>query len=424
MKASIDQSAPKLTITRWIILAMLLGAVVGSLYGAEVAALGAVGKLLIQLIKSAAAPLIFVAILEALLTTHIPRRLIARYFLIIIINSTVAITIALLIANLTSPGKYLHNLNLIQDIDASSLAAFKGKKIDLISVISGYIPQNIVEPFLQNNIIAIVLLALLFGIALRQIQIESALDLSAPLKIALRTLEKVIFWLVHLVPLAVFAVTAQTVGQYGFAPFKGLTAYILACLGGLTLQCLIVYQIWIAIVGRIKLREFWKAAYSCVTYAFATNSSLATLPLTLQTLDKLKISKAASRLGACVGTNLNNDGILLYEGIAVLFIAQAVGLELTIVEQIGVALLSLVAAIGVAGVPEAGIVSLSLVLTSVGLPIEILPLLLTVDWIVARARSVTNVLSDMTVAIALNQQEAVHPGTAGILPANGFNSTT
>jgi DAACS family dicarboxylate/amino acid:cation (Na+ or H+) symporter len=123
----------------------------------------------------------------------------------------------------------------------------------------------------------------------------------------------------------------------------------------------------------------------------------------LKALDNLKVNKASSRLGACVGTNLNNDGILLYEAMAVLFVAQFHGLDLSMAAQISAAFVCVVAAIGIAGVPEAGIVSLSLVLTTVGLPLEILPLLITVDWILARARTVVNVLADMTVSIMLDK---------------------
>jgi DAACS family dicarboxylate/amino acid:cation (Na+ or H+) symporter len=104
-----------------------------------------------------------------------------------------------------------------------------------------------------------------------------------------------------------------------------------------------------------------------------------------------------------VGTNLNNDGIILYEAMAVLFVAQAHGLELSLMQQILAAISCLVAAMGIAGVPEAGFVSLSLVLATVGLPLELLPLLLTVDWIIARGRSVVNVLSDMMVSILLDR---------------------
>ena len=144
-------------------------------------------------------------------------------------------------------------------------------------------------------------------------------------------------------------------------------------------------------------------------YAAGANSSLATLPVTLRALDRLGVSRSASALGACVGTNFNNDGIILYEGMAVLFVAQASGIDLSFSQQLLAAAACLVAAMGVAGVPEAGFVSLALVLNTVGLPLELLPLLLTVDWVIARGRSVTNVLSDMLLSILLDRNPVPAP---------------
>jgi DAACS family dicarboxylate/amino acid:cation (Na+ or H+) symporter len=111
-------------------------------------------------------------------------------------------------------------------------------------------------------------------------------------------------------------------------------------------------------------------------------------------------------MGACVGTNLNNDGIILYEGMAVLFVAQASGIHLDLSAQLLAAGTALFAAMGVAGVPEAGFISLALVLNTVGLSPELLPLLLAVDWVVARARSMTNVLSDMVLSILIDAKPA------------------
>jgi DAACS family dicarboxylate/amino acid:cation (Na+ or H+) symporter len=156
--------------------------------------------------------------------------------------------------------------------------------------------------------------------------------------------------------------------------------------------------------ARIDLRRFWRAAREPAIYALGTNSSLATLPVTLKALDELGVRKSSSAMGACVGTNLNNDGIVLYEGMAVLFVAQACGVQLNLGEQLLAAGTALIAAMGVAGVPEAGFISLALVLSTVGLPLELLPLLLTVDWVIARARSLTNALSDMVLSILIDQQ--------------------
>ena len=147
------------------------------------------------------------------------------------------------------------------------------------------------------------------------------------------------------------------------------------------------------------------------------------MPVTLRALDRLGVSRGASALGACVGTNLNNDGIILYEGMALLFVAQASGIPLSIAEQVIAAAVCMFAAMGVAGVPEAGFISLALVLNTLKLPIEILPLLLSVDWIIARARSVTNVLSDMLLSVFVDGGGAEVPvvqarsaGTADLGP--------
>jgi DAACS family dicarboxylate/amino acid:cation (Na+ or H+) symporter len=218
----------------------------------------------------------------------------------------------------------------------------------------------------------------------------------------LRMFEVILGWITRLIPLAVFGVVCKAVGENGYAPLRGLGVYVAVGLLGLGLHVLIVYHAWLYFVLRIPLRRFWKEAREPVVYALGANSSLATLPVTLRALDRLGVSRGASALGACVGTNLNNDGIILYEGMALLFVAQASGIHLSIVEQLLAAAVCMFAAMGVAGVPEAGFISLALVLNTLHLPVEILPLLLSVDWIIARARSVTNVLSDMLLSLIVD----------------------
>jgi DAACS family dicarboxylate/amino acid:cation (Na+ or H+) symporter len=228
-------------------------------------------------------------------------------------------------------------------------------------------------------------------------------------------MELVLGYVIKLIPFAVFGVVARAVGEHGYAPLKGLGVYVLVGIGGLFLHILFTYQLWIALLSPISLRRFWREAKEPIAYAVGANSSLATLPITLRSLDRLGVRRSSSALGACVGTNFNNDGIILYEGMAVLFVAQASGIHLSFGQQILIAFTCMVAAMGVAGVPEAGFVSLALVLNTVGLPIEILPLLLTVDWIIARGRSVTNVLSDMLLSILLDRSRAPDDsGPAGI----------
>jgi DAACS family dicarboxylate/amino acid:cation (Na+ or H+) symporter len=394
-------------LTKKIILGMLLGIAAGMLFGKSISSIGILGTLLIQLIKAVAVPLVFFAIFEALFSTDISWRHARRLLAVIAINSTIALAIGILLCSTFSPGEKLSWKVDSPDSDTSMITKFADKKIEPLKLLAGYLPQNLLTPLIEGNVIGVVLIALILGCAARKIRYQenfhrTSQRIEESTSFILKIFEVTLTWLICLVPLAVFAVTAKTVGEHGFAPFAGLAKYVAVSLSGMLLQILIVYQLWIGIFSKISLRQFWSAAKTPVVYALGTNSSLATLPITLKELDNLGVSKSASRLGSGVGTNLNNDGIILYEAVAVLFVAQAYGIDLSLGQQVSVMLLCLIAAIGVAGIPEAGIISLSLVLSTAQLPLEILPLLLTVDWVIARARSATNVLSDMTVSIAVD----------------------
>jgi Na+/H+-dicarboxylate symporter len=385
--------------------AMALGLVVGPFLGRDAAPLGELGKLVVQLIKAAATPLLFFAIVSAVLKTEVRGRAALRLLFWAFTNASIALGIGLLLSNLLVPGKHLSAVVTPN----SSVAAYANKTIDLLATLSGFVPSNLVTPFAENLVLTIVLLALLLGFGLRRVRGEQQADGQATYKAVedgvatlLRVTEIVLGWVIRLIPFAVFGVVAKAVGEHGYAPLKGLLWYVAVGLGGLLLHVIVTYQLWLVTVARVPLRTFWREAREPVTYAMGANSSLATLPVTLRALDRLRVPREASTLGACVGTNFNNDGIILYEGMAVLFVAQASGIELSWAQQALIAGVCLVAAMGVAGVPEAGFVSLALVLNTVHLPLEILPLLLTVDWIIARARSMTNVLSDMVLSILVS----------------------
>ncbi len=384
-------------------LGMLLGLVAGPLLGSQALVLGALGKIVVQLIKAAATPLLFFAIVQAILTTEIRGRAALRLLFFATLNACIALAIGLALSNVFTPGRSLAKFSQ----DASTAAAsYASKRIDLLATLEGFVPSNFITPFAENLVLTIVLLALLFGFGLRRARSEQVLlgaeayrAVEDVVTTLFRVLEVVLGWVIRLVPFAVFGVVAKAVGEHGYAPLKGLLVYVVVGVGGLLIHVLLTYQAWLLLFARMPLRKFWKEAREPVAYALGANSSLATLPVTLRALDRLGVPRSASTLGACVGTNFNNDGIILYEGMAVLFVAQANGIHVSFGEQLLIAGACLVAAMGVAGVPEAGFISLALVLNTVNLPLELLPLLLTVDWIIARGRSVVNVLSDMLLSI-------------------------
>ncbi|MBI1861216.1 MAG: dicarboxylate/amino acid:cation symporter [Deltaproteobacteria bacterium] len=359
---------------------MILGAAFG-LAGFEMSLVSQIAKILITLFRWAATPLVFFAILDAVLKFEIRMKGIQYLVLVTGLNLVAAITIALAVSNVFHAGRYLPLTS--PSVTAETRPSFSSPQ-------STKLDQ--VMPIAIFSALALGLLGRRFRFKLNPVS-EKGYSLCI----------KLIDKLVLLVPIAVFGAVGKAMGTHGLTVLSGLGSYFIVTVGGMGLHVLFIYHSWIVFYARMPLRQFWSVARSPALYAFGINSSLATLPETLKALDRLGVSRGASTLAACIGTNFNNDGILLYEVVAALFMAQAYGFHWSLTYQITVAAVCIIAMVGVGGVPEAGIISLSLVLTTVGLPFEGVPLLLGVDWFVARLRSVTNVLGDMTGSIAIDR---------------------
>jgi Na+/H+-dicarboxylate symporter len=349
------------------------------------------------------------AILDAFLRTNVELRSGLIMVAITLTNATLAVAIGLTLSNILRPGDHLSAPIPPAGAEALGPPPATGK-IDFFKELSGYVPKNVLQPFLNNSVITILILAVLGGASLRLVKNEQEARGERRYRVvedfiatAFRTFEVMLGGVITLVPLAVFGVVAQTIGHEGFQPFRGLAAYVGVTVLGLALQVGVVYQAWVLLVARMPLRRFWSGARDAVVYALGASSSLATLPVTLRCLERMNVSPQSARLAACVGTNLNNDGILLYEAMAVLFVAQVYGIPLTFSQQILMAAACVLAGIGIAAVPDAGLISLALVLATVGLPVQIIPLLITVDWFLSRCRAMTNVTSDILVAVLLDR---------------------
>ncbi len=414
-----------LSATERILLAMGLGGVVGGALGTRVAGIGELGKVIIDLVKALAAPLLMFAVLSAFLHTKVKARSGALMVGISAINGAMAVLIGLTLSNVLKPGRYLPIPNGTR-VPAEVLQS--ARPIRVLDDLLGLIPTNLVEPFRTNAIVSIVVLAVLGGLALRRFKDEQISEGKHSYRAiedfvsgVHRAFEVMLGWIVALLPLAVFAVMAQTVGIQGLSALRGLAVYLGVVILGLALHVGLVYQGWVVFVARMPLRRFWTNVRHPVTYAAGASSSLATLPVTLGSLKLIGVSEESAVISACVGTNLNNDGILLYEAMAALLVVQAFGIDLSLGQQLMIAATCVVASVGIAGVPEAGLISLSVVLASAKLPLDLLPLLLSVDWILGRCRAVTNVVGDIVTAVVLDQLDgslAEEPATEPTLPIN------
>lgn len=389
--------------------AMILGALVGEFLGKEAGSLALLAWLPLTVIKGLATPLLFLAIVSGLMDHQVSGRGVRYLVLVCLTNTVAAVTVAMLVVNMFQPGHAMEGM-VSGVMSATNIAP---PKVTWTDAIKSLVPDSLTGPFATNNVPAVLVLAILIGVSLRRMSRLDSLGTSeqqhwyATTKDAVHKCMQLVSTMMHFVlivmPVAIFASVAKAVGENGFSVFHGLVWYVVACTGGMLIQIVFVYQPWIALGARKKLTTFWRHAKLPITYAFGVNSSLATLPATLDALKNMKVSDRSARLGACVGTNFNNDGILLYEVAAVLMLAQAAGLHWSVGHQLLVAGMCVIAALGVSGFPEAGLIALTLVISTAGLPIEVLPLLLPVDWLVARMRSSTNVIADMTVSVALER---------------------
>lgn len=376
-----------------------------------------VGRGFIHLIKIFAVPLLFAAILHAFLGTKhqeskgetLASR--TRFFgwlvLVVVVNSLLALVIGLGLANLVHPGDSAPEVaKRLLSIAPAAVAPLPQAPAQ--TGLTLFLPKSVIAPFIDGAVLQLALLAWIVGLGLERLRkLKKLGDEHVKLVETLAaTGYEVSLWVVHglirFVPIVIFLTVFDSVVREGLGVFQLLGPFVFVVTLGLLSQ-LVVYGGWIYWRG-IGVRRVWKESRMALWYAFGANSSLATLPLTFESLKRLGVSAKARAFGAGITTNFNQDGILLYEAAAVLFVGQIYGFDWSLSEQIGTSFLCLGAAIGVAGIPEAGLISLMLVLTTLKLPLELVPILLSVDFFTARLRSVVNVASDLTVSLVIDQE--------------------
>jgi Na+/H+-dicarboxylate symporter len=390
-----------------IVIALVLATIVGVVLGAgnptwdkeTIGHLALPSTLILKALRTLATPLIFLAVIHTFLTAEIPRNSTRKLSILLITNTLVAIAIGLFVANVMRPGTF-GKLSV-----AATTTKTEIKQLDPWSLLSDIIPDSVVKPLVDNNVISLIFVALAFGIVLRAIKAEQVergvrdyIAIERVVGILFDAVIRILHWVIALVPLAVFGIVARTIALQGFEPFKSLGYFVVAVLVALLLQAS-YYLTRVRLGSWVSPQRFIKGGSDALITAFSTASSTATMPITFEALiHKVGLRESSASLGALVGSNFNNDGTALYEAMSALFISQVLGQNLTLVQQLIVMLTSIVASVGAAGIPEAGLVTMTLVFTSVGLPTEYIAILITVDWFLDRCRTAINVMGDMTVS--------------------------
>jgi Na+/H+-dicarboxylate symporter len=390
-----------------IVGAMVLGLGLGLLLGEHAGPLAIPSKLVLRLLGALAPALVLVAIVQALVNAELAQGKAKRLVRLLALNTLVAIFIGLLVANVVRPGRWSDALK-----PAAKAASEHGDgQPDVLGQFLENIPKSLLGPLTDDGrVIGVIFLGIAFGLALRKSATKPIHNVKDAIDITLAALVDILHFVIELVPIAVLGLVASIVGVQGFAPFAALGAFILAVLLALLLHSA-YYLTRIRLGSWVRPRHLLRNTTDALVMAFSTGSSTVTMPLTYERLTKgVGLREESASLGALVGANFNNDGTALYEAMAALFVsqllaAQGLGTELTFGQQLLVVVTSVVASVGAAGIPEAGLVTMTLVFHAVDLPVEYIALLLPVDWFLDRCRTVINVLGDMNVSCMLDGQQ-------------------
>lgn len=378
--------------------AVALGLLVGMLLGPRAEILAIPSKLVLRVLGALAPPLILLAIVQALMRAQGAGKQMVRLVGLLLLNTLVAISIGLLVANVVKPGRWT-------EVAPHKAQAKAEAPHDPLSQFLDSVPRSLLGPLSDDGkVLSVIFLAVSLGIALRRMRHHEVRTVDDLVHVALESLIVVLHWIIEVIPLAVFGIVASIIGTKGFADFIALGGFVIAVIIALLLQAT-YYLLRIRWGSWVKPRDLLRGTRDALVMAFSTGSSTATMPVTYKCLhENVGVSAESATMGALVGANFNNDGTALYEAMSALFVSQLLDRQLTIGQQFMVVLTSVVASVGAAGIPEAGLVTMTMVFQAVDLPNEYIAVLLTVDWFLDRCRTAINVMGDLNISCLLDGQ--------------------
>jgi proton glutamate symport protein len=373
-----------------------------------------IGRLFLALIKMVVVPLVFCSLLVGVASLGDFRKLgrIGGRTLLFFMGTTVlALVIGVGLANIVKPGHMVSEedraiLLASYKGDASSTVADAADAPSFVDQILAIVPENPLEALAKGEMLQIIFFALMLGVALTLMEAKRSqlvVDLMDRLNDAMVMLVHVIM---KIAPFGVAALLFKVVGNTGLSVLLALGAYSLVVLSGLAIHLIFTYGMVVKFIVKLPFFAFLKGVRPTQMLAFSTSSSSAALPVTKECVEQnLKVSPEVASFVLPLGATVNMDGTALYQGVAALFIAQIYNMNLGIGEQVTVILTATLASVGAAGVPGAGMVTLAMVLTQVGVPTEGLALVLGVDRLLDMFRSATNVTGDSTAAVLMAKME-------------------
>jgi len=372
----------------------------GSIFGSSINFLQPLGDLFLRLIKFIIAPLILSTLVVGVASSSDPQQLgrmgmkTVAYYLA---TTAIAIVIGLVVAFAISPGKGL-------DISADGLAVPEiatAEQQSTITTILNVIPENPFNALASGNILQIIFFALFIGLAITFVG-----EKAQPVYRFFEGFSEVMFKITGIVmkvaPIGILGLLAPIVGQYGLSVLLPLLKVILAVYIACIIHAIVVYSSAVKVFGKMNPLKFFKGISPAALVAYSTASSAGTLPVTIKnTNENLGVPNKVTSFVLPLGATVNMDGTAIYQGVAVVFIAQFFNLNLSLMQLLTVVFVTVLASIGTAGVPGAGLIMLTMVLTSVNMPLEGIALIAGIDRILDMMRTSVNVVGDASAAVVV-----------------------
>jgi dicarboxylate/amino acid:cation (Na+ or H+) symporter, DAACS family len=409
-----------------LLLALVAGLVLGTLMHAAGATaivqsfsqnvLEPFGQLFLRLVFMTVVPLVFCGLVLGVYQLgqhHGLGRTVSRTLLFTLLSSTLSVIIGLSLVNLIRPGA---GLSLPQDVLDTQAANVEKIKLNADSAktvtqtLLDIVPKNPVQAAaqaLEGEMLALMFFALIFGFALSRVVKPGGHNSTiSVMETVYDAIMEIIHMVMRLAPYAVFALVFSTSFKFGWELVRSLSMYVLVVVVGLGLQQFVVYSALLKTFAGRSPKQFFKDSSDVLVYAFATASSNATLPKSLETAtEKLKLSPETSRFVLTVGATANQNGTALFEGVTVIFLAQVYGIDLTLAQQFLVVTMAILAGVGTAGVPGGSLPLIMILLQQVGIPPEGLGLVLGVDRFLDMCRTTVNVSGDLVIAAVVDNKQ-------------------
>ncbi|MEV4742778.1 dicarboxylate/amino acid:cation symporter [Streptomyces sp. NPDC049555] len=397
---------PSIPFWAQILLGLVLGALLGWVarsgdIGWLQTTLAKTGDLFIQLLMVVVAPLVFFAILVSitnLRNVSNAARLATRTLLWFMITSLIAVVIGLTIGLLTDPGS------------GTGLTAADGadpkKKGSWLDFLTGIIPTDVITPFTELNVLQIVFMAAAVGIAVLQVG-EKARPLLTLSESVLELLQKVLWWVIRLAPLGSLGLVGKAIYKYGWDLLGKYATFTADIYVGCALVLFVVYPVLLATVAKVNPLRFFRGAWPAIQLAFVSRSSVGTMPLTQKVTERLGVPKEYASFAVPFGSTTKMDGCAsIYPAIAAIFVAQVFGVHLDVRDYVLIAFVSVIGSAATAGLTGATVM-LTLTLSTLGLPMQGVGLLLAIDPILDMMRTATNVAGQSVIPIIVAAREKI-----------------